>query len=135
MSDYAVVDGVIDASAEATGSTLYKQWAGEPARVFYVPGMPPYECFHVSVEPPSTDGGRVFARSIDTNDCGELEQIWDGPVKELDAVLSAAMATIETWKDRPQAEAKALKYHTRGNASRDQSACRADFALPRRRNA
>ena len=102
-SNYATVDGVIDAWVETTGSTLFTEWAGEPARFFHVPGKPPFECFQVSIDPPSADRVKVLARSIDTNDDSELEQTWHGPVSELDAMLSAAMAAIETWRERPQA--------------------------------
>lgn len=106
MSDYAAVDGVIDAWVKATGSTLFTEWAGQAARFFHIPGVPPFECFQISIELPSADGVSVRARAIDTNDdCEmELEKTWHGSVAELDVMLSTAVATIETWKGRPQPE-------------------------------
>jgi len=62
MSDYAAVDGVIDDWVKATGSTLFTEWAGQPARFFHVPGAPPSECFQISIEPPSADAVTVRAR-------------------------------------------------------------------------
>lgn len=102
MSDYASIDKLIDRWAVATGSTLFIEWAGRPARFFYIPGKPPFECFQISVDPPSADGISVFAVSVDTNDESEFEQAWHGSAKELDSMLSAAVAAIEIWKERPQ---------------------------------
>jgi hypothetical protein len=106
MSDYAVVDAVINGWVKATGSTLFKEWAGQPARFFHVPGEPASECFQISIELPSAERVSVLARAIDTNDDSEmeLEKAWHGSVAELDAMLSTALATIETWKGRPQAK-------------------------------
>lgn len=106
MTNYAAVDATIDAWVKATGSMLFTEWAGQPARFFHLPGKPPFGCFQVSVEPSSADAVTVLARAIDTNEDSELElqQTWQGSVGELDAMLSAAVATIDTWKQRPQAE-------------------------------
>jgi len=106
VCDYTALDGVIDAWVRATGATLFTEWAGEPARFFHVPGNPPFECFQVSIEPRSADAVSVRARAIDTNDDTEFafEKTWHGSVAQLDDMLSAAVETIETWKNRPQAE-------------------------------
>ena len=102
MNPYADVDGVIDAWVKATGSSLFTEWAGGPARFFHIPGAPPFECFQVSVHAPQ--GGRVAvtARAIDTNDDTEheMDQTWDGSVAELDAMLAIAIATVRQWLDR-----------------------------------
>jgi hypothetical protein len=102
MGDYSAVDGVIKAWVKATGSTLFKEWADQPARFFHIPGKAPFECFQVSVGAPSAGVVTVYARAIDTNDDGEaeLEQNWQGPVADLDAMLAAAIAAIEIWKER-----------------------------------
>jgi hypothetical protein len=104
MSDYAAVDGVIDAWVKATGSTLFREWNGRPARFFHVPGKPPFECFQISIKPPLADAVSVQARAIDTNDDSELEleKHWCGSVAKLDAMLSAAVVTIEGWKRRAE---------------------------------
>lgn len=104
MISYAHVDGVIDAWVKATGSTLFTEWADKPARFFHIPGTPPFECFQISIDPPSPNGIVVFARAIETNDHTEkgMEQTWEGPVSELDKLLAAAVATVERWKARPQ---------------------------------
>ncbi|HET9428292.1 MAG TPA: hypothetical protein VFO69_08030 [Allosphingosinicella sp.] len=106
MSDYAAVDGVIDLWVKATGSTLFTEWEGQPTRFFHVPGEPPFECFQISIELPSADSVSVRARAIDTNDGREteLENAWRGSVADLHAMLSTAVATIETWKGRLKPE-------------------------------
>lgn len=78
MASYADVDGVIADWVKATGSPLFTEWAGEPARFFYIPGIPPFECFQISLNPPFPDRIAVFARTIDTNDNTEeeLEEAW-----------------------------------------------------------
>ena len=103
---YAEVDGVIDHWVKATGSTLFKEWAGEPARFFHLPGEPPFECFQVSIASPENGHLTVLARSIDTNDDAEMERTWAGLAGDLEAMLSAAVATIESWKVREQARGK-----------------------------
>lgn len=101
---YAALDPQIDHWIRATGSVLFTEWAGEPARFFYVPGDGPFESFQVSISPPGSDGTvTVWARSIDTIDEQELEQSWSGAAAGLDDLLSQAMAVIEQWKRRPKA--------------------------------
>jgi hypothetical protein len=105
MSDYAAIDGVIDAWVIATGSTLFRKWAGQPARYFHLPGQPPFECFQISIDLPSADAVCVYARAIDTNDDTELEleKCWKGPAAGIDAMLRMAVETIEAWKVGTQA--------------------------------
>jgi hypothetical protein len=102
MSAYADVDGVIAGWVEATGSTLFTEWAHAPARYFHIPGDPPFECFQISVQPPENGRTAVLARAIDTNDDGEaqMDQSWEGPIGELDAMLRTAVATVGEWKAR-----------------------------------
>ncbi|MGZ8337424.1 MAG: hypothetical protein ACXWU1_12255, partial [Allosphingosinicella sp.] len=78
------------------------EWAGKPARFFHIPGEPPHECFQIAVFPPSTGRIVVQAAAIDTNDDTEMEMLqeWEGLVGELNAMLAAAVATIEGWKQR-----------------------------------
>lgn len=100
MNPYAEVDVVIDAWVKATGSTLLTEWAEEPARFFHIPGDPPHECFQIVIFPPSGDRIVVQAAAIDTNNDAEMEmlQTSEGSIRELDAMMAAAVATIETWK-------------------------------------
>ena len=102
MTRYVEVDDVIEAWVKATDSTLFTEWAGQPARFFYVPGTPPFECFQVSVQAPENGQTSVTARAIDTNDDAEeeLDQTWEGPIGDLDGMLKAALAAIEAWKVR-----------------------------------
>ncbi|HEV7405744.1 MAG TPA: hypothetical protein VGO11_22565 [Chthoniobacteraceae bacterium] len=100
MTSYAELDHFIEAWVETTGSTLFTEWAGKPARFFYIPGTPPFECFQISVGPPCEGRVTVLAGSVDTNDESELERTWEGAAGQLDSMLAAAMATIETWKQR-----------------------------------
>ena len=102
MNPYADVDGVIAAWVRATGSALFTEWGGEPLRYFHIPGDPPHECFQIVVFPPSDGHVAVQAAAIDTNDNTELEllKVSEGPVEELGALLTAAVATIEGWKQR-----------------------------------
>lgn len=88
---------------ESDSSTLFTRSADQPARFFHIPGKAPFECFQVSVGMLSVGTVTVLARAIDTNDDSEteLEQLWQGSVAELDAMLAAAIAAIETWKERP----------------------------------
>ena len=102
MSSYADVDGVIAARVRSAGSTLFTEWADAPARFFYVPGDPPFECFQISVRVPNDGRTAVTARAIDTNDDNDeaMDQTWEGSVSELDEMLGTAMSTIEEWKGR-----------------------------------
>jgi len=102
MSGYADVDRVIAKWVGTTGSTMFTEWAGAPARYFHVPGTPPFECFQVSVSAPEDGRIAVTARAIDTNDDTdeEMDQTWEGPVGQLDDLLGTAVATVEAWKSR-----------------------------------
>ena len=104
MASYADVDSVIEGWVKKTGSVLFTHWADAPARFFHVPGDPPFECFQVSVRLPEDGQAAVTARAIDTNDDSgeEMDRTWEGPVSELDAMLGAAVRTIEEWKAREQ---------------------------------
>jgi hypothetical protein len=106
MTDYADVDGVIDAWVKATGSTLFTEWAGKPSRFFHIPGEAPYECFQVVVFPPINGAVVVQAASIDTNDDSEFIEVWQGPIEELDEMLGVAVSTVHRWRDRPDAKVR-----------------------------
>jgi hypothetical protein len=62
------------------GSALVYEWNGEPARFFYAPGDPPFECFQISVERVEPREVAVYARAVDTNDDteNELARSWTG---------------------------------------------------------
>ena len=102
MTTYAELDGVINSWVRATGSTLYTEWAGAPARFFHIGGDAPFECFQVSVGTAPDSEVTVTARAIDTNDDTDedMDETWEGPAAELDGMLSKAVATIEEWKSR-----------------------------------
>ena len=100
MTAYADLDPIISKWVEATASTLFEEWAGEPARCFHIPGEPPFECFQIVVFPPAGGDVTVQAASIDTNDDAEMIQLWEGPVATLDDMLAVAVATVEQWKQR-----------------------------------
>lgn len=100
MSSYAAIDPILLPWIEAKRFTLFSEWAGEPARFFYAPGNPPFDCFQVSVSEGPPHGVTVTARTIDTNDDAEFEESWTGPVGQLEEMLSTAMVTIDRWKAR-----------------------------------
>mgnify|MGYP003408209507 CR=1 FL=1 len=102
MSNYAAIDAIIDACVKATGSTLFTEWAGAPARFFHIPGDAPFECFQVSVRTPENGRTAVTARAIDTNDNTEeaMDQTWEGTFAQLNDMLGTALTTIERWKTR-----------------------------------
>ncbi|HEX4739617.1 MAG TPA: hypothetical protein VH331_18875 [Allosphingosinicella sp.] len=100
MSDYAEVDGIIGAWVNATGSTLFTEWAGKPSRFFHLPGKPPHESFQIVVFPPAEGSVVVQAASVDTNDDSEFLELWEGPTGELDAMLETAVATVDRWRNR-----------------------------------
>ena len=104
MTSFANLDGVIYAWVKATGSTLYTEWAGAPARFFHIAGDAPFECFQISISTALEEQVTVTARAIDTNDDSEdgMDNAWEGPAAELDGMLSNAVATIEKWQSRPQ---------------------------------
>jgi hypothetical protein len=102
MSSYAEVDAIIAKWVEAVGSALNTEWADEPARFFYIPGDPPFECFQISVDPPKDGSIRVHARAVDTNDDteDELKESWKEQQAELDNMLASAVHTVTRWKAR-----------------------------------
>jgi hypothetical protein len=103
MATYAELDGVIDHWVKLTGSTLFTEWAGAPARFFHIHGTPPFECFQISIDPSPAHHVTVLARAIDTNDDSEssMEETWEGAAEELSSMLESAVTTIEKWKERP----------------------------------
>lgn len=107
MSDYAAVDAVIAQWAKSLGAKLHTEWAGEPARFFYLPGDPPFECFQISVTAPREGSIKVFAFAVDTNDDtdDDLQEVWSGPVADLDAMLASAADAIARWKTRTRRSA------------------------------
>ncbi len=106
MDAYRDIDGVIERKAHDTGSTLFRERAGEPSRFFHLPGDPPWECFQVVIFPPEQGGVVVQAASIDTNDGAEMLEVWQGSESDLDTLLEAAIARIKAWKGRVQQMAK-----------------------------
>ncbi|MCZ4344269.1 ferredoxin [Sphingomonadaceae bacterium G21617-S1] len=102
MNPFAGMDPTIEEYVKANGSTLFTEWAGEPARFFHLPGHPPFECFQVSINPPRAGRVAVFARSIDTNDGSELEESWEAPVQELSSLLVKATRAVQVWRNRLQ---------------------------------
>ncbi|MEO7691519.1 MAG: hypothetical protein ABIS51_19705 [Sphingomonas sp.] len=107
MSSYAEIDPVIEKWVAALGATLVTKWANAPARFFYAPGDPPFECFQISVDPPESGRTSVYARAVDTNDDSddELSRLWSGPVSDLDSMMSAAVETVTAWKSRRRKKA------------------------------
>jgi len=103
MTAYASIDGAIDAWVEANGLMLFTEWADRPARFVHVPGKPPFECFQISIEPPTAARVAVYARSIDTNDGAELEHSWEGSPSTLAGMLDSAIAMTTHWRERAQA--------------------------------
>jgi len=104
MTAYAEVDPFIDAWAQATVKKLFTEWAGQPARFAYLPGLRPFECFQISIEPPFAGRVGVMARSIDTDDGGEFDQRWEGAADALSILLEEATATVQEWANRPTPE-------------------------------
>jgi len=102
--DYSDIDPIIEKWVAHLGSTLFSEWNGEPARFFYTPGNPPFECFQISVERSEPHKVAVYARAIDTNDDteNELEKSWTGAPAQLDAMLADASEAINGWKARPR---------------------------------
>jgi hypothetical protein len=102
--NYADLDPTISKWVEATSSTLFTEWAGEPSRYFHLSGDPPFECFQIVVFPPAKGDVSVQASSIDTNDDAEMMHLWEGPVAKLDEMLAVAVATVEQWKVRQKGQ-------------------------------
>ena len=102
MNPYADVDDVIDAWVKATNSQLFTEWADKPARFFHIAGEAPYECFQITVFPPSAGRIVVQAAAIDMNGDSEEEmlRISEGLVEELNTMMAASVGAIEAWKER-----------------------------------
>lgn len=102
MGGFADIDGVIAKWVRAVDTTLHTQWADAPARFFYIPGDPPFECFQINVQAPEGGHISVTARAMDTNDDTDeqMDRTWQGPIGDLDGMLGAAVALVETWKER-----------------------------------
>ncbi|CDX27581.1 hypothetical protein MPL3356_70076 [Mesorhizobium plurifarium] len=102
MITYADLDGIIDAWVKATGSKLFTEWAGRPARFFHIGGTRSFECFQISIDLPGSNEVAVCAQAIDSYDDSELEmdRTWNGPASELNEMLGIAVATVEQWKAR-----------------------------------
>ncbi|WP_206663922.1 hypothetical protein [Sphingomonas oligophenolica] len=103
MTTYAEVDPIIDAWAQVTVKKLFTEWADQPARFAYLPGLRPFECFQISIDPPIAGRVAVLARSVDTDDDSEFEQHWEGTTNALPALLEAATATVRLWVNRSTA--------------------------------
>lgn len=106
MTAYAEVDPVIDAWARATVKKLFTEWADQPARFAYLPGLRPFECFQISIDPPF--GGRVAvsARSVDTDDESEFDERWEGAIDALPMLLEQATVTVHKWVNRRTANGR-----------------------------
>ena len=102
MGSFADIDGVIAKWVRAVDATLNTEWADAPARFFHIPGDPPFECFQISVQVPEGGQTSVTARAIHTNDDTDeqMDKTWRGPIGDLDGMLGAADALVETWKGR-----------------------------------
>ena len=100
MNPFAPLDAELFRRAADEGWKLSLEWDGSPARFFYTGGDAPYECFQVSIEPPSAGQVRIFALSVDTNDDQEFEESWRGAVADFPELLEAALCQIEIWKRR-----------------------------------
>jgi len=103
MTAYADVDPAIDAWAQATVKKLITEWADRPARFAYLPGLRHFECFQISIEPPSAGRAAVWARSVDTDDGSEFEQRWEGEITTLSVMLDKATDTVRAWMNRSPA--------------------------------
>lgn len=101
MTGFEEVDAVIAAWADANVKKLFVEWAGEPARFAYLPGLRPFECFQIWVQPPVADRITVSAASVDTTDNTEHHQIWEGSVDSLATMLDEATEVVRRWVDRP----------------------------------
>jgi len=100
MTGYEDVDATIAAWAKANVKKLFDEWAGKPARFAYLPGLRPFECFQISVQPPCAGCITVSANSVDTDDDSEHHQTWEGPVDSLATMLKEATETVRLWVNR-----------------------------------
>jgi hypothetical protein len=100
MNSYATLDPQLKRRAKTEGWALFTEWAGAPARFFYMGGEGPWDCFQISINPPDAGVVKIWARSVDTNDDQEFEQAWQGPVAEFDGLLTSAVSAVDVWKRR-----------------------------------
>lgn len=103
MTTYAEVDPIIDAWAQVTVKKLFTEWADQPARFAYFPGLRSLECFQISIEPPFAGRINVYAASVDTDNDSEHHRSWEGPVDGLSAMLDEATEAVRGWVNRPSA--------------------------------
>ncbi len=101
MTAYSEVDPVIAAWAQGTVKKLFTEWADQPARFAYLPGLRPFECFQISKDPPAAGRVAVSARSVDTDDESEFDQRREGATDALLNLLEEATATVQKWVNRP----------------------------------
>lgn len=101
MTIYDEADTTINAWAKANVKKLFVEWAGEQARFAYLPGLRPFECFQISIEPPVSGHIAVNAHSIDTDDGSEFEQRWEGRLEDLSVMLENATSAVRGWANRP----------------------------------
>jgi len=95
---YASIDHVIFAWLSTRSFKLFGEWAGRPARFFYVSSAKG-ECFQISIQPPEGDTLVVDAWSIDTLDDSELHQEWKVSADQLEVGMDAALRKIHDWMD------------------------------------
>lgn len=100
MTAYADIDPVIDAWAQTTVKKLFTEWADQPVRFAYMPGLRPFECFQILIEPPFAGRVVVVARSVDTDDESEFEEQWEGATDALSILLEKATASVREWAHR-----------------------------------
>lgn len=100
MNPYLLMDAQLDRQAAEKGWVVFREWANAPARFFYVSGCDGRDCFQVAIEPPVMGALVVTARSVDTNDDQDFEQVWRGGIDELDSLLALAIDQIKIWKSR-----------------------------------
>ena len=103
MTSYAEVDPVIDAWAQSTVKKLFTEWADQPARFAYLPGLRPFESFQISIDPPFAGRVAVSARSVDTDDGSKFNERWEGATDALAVLLEEATATVQKWVNRAAA--------------------------------
>lgn len=102
MGGSVEVDDIIARWVKSTQSVLKTGTPDDPTRYFHIPGEPPFECFQVVVYPPEKGRVSVMAAAIDTNDDtdAKLQQLWEGPIIDIDNMLGKAVCAIEAWKQR-----------------------------------
>lgn len=104
MPPLTEVESVVSACVSSIGSTLFGGDGADPRLWFHLAGDPPHECFQIAVWPPNSGSITVQAAAIDTNDDTEADmiEVWEGPVADLAAMLTTALATVKTWRERPK---------------------------------